>query len=567
MPDSNSVHIVPIEQLSTYRFFIPSYQRGYRWTQEQVTDLLCDIDTFSPRETEKGNTKTWYCLQPVVVKLRNQDSNEYEVIDGQQRITTLFLIGHYINEMWRGKQKDPELELHYESKITASFLQSLHVDDDGIVPINDLNMDLYHISTAYQTIHNWVASREKFQRDMFIANFLHHVKVIWYQTEQADPVDIFTRINMGKIPLTNAELIKALFLNSSNFQTGDTEKVRLKQLEIAAEWDRMEAALHNQEFWYFLTDNKREFETRIDFLFDLLTDVDEDIDGYAIFREYSMRFKNNDAEEIEKQWCEVKRYFQTLEEWFQDRELYHKVGYLLSTGVSVRKLIQISQQTTKSNFSETLNAKISKTLPNDLEALAYGSKGVRNVLLLHNIQTMLKNIQENSRFPFDRYKMETWDVEHIHAVHTQMPEKDKGQQAWLDTTAQYLAEGDELLESIDRLSAQKEWNREEFEAIFLEAVERFSKDKESISINDISNLALLDSQTNRSYKNAVFPAKRAEIIRRERSGTFVPLCTKNVFMKYYSEEVESVNFWEPNDRNAYREAIADTLEVYYKGGE
>lgn len=469
--------------------------------------------------------------------------------------------------MWRGKQKDPELELHYESRITASFLQSLHVNDDGSVSIDDSNMDSYYISNAYQTIHNWVISREKFQRDMFIANFLHHVKVIWYQTEQGDPVDIFTRINMGKIPLTNAELIKALFLNSSNFQTDDTEKVRLKQLEIAAEWDRMEAALHNQEFWYFLIDNKREFETRIDFLFSLLTDVDKDNDGYAVFREYSMRFKNNDAEEIEKQWFEVKRYFQTLEEWFQDRELYHKIGYLLSTGVSVKKLIEISQQTTKSNFSETLNAKISKTLPTDLDALSYGSKGVRNVLLLHNIQTMLNNIQENSRFPFDRYKMETWDVEHVHSVHTQMPEKENGQQAWLDTTAQYLTEGDELLESIDKLRAQQKWSSEEFEAIFLKAVERFSKDKESISINDISNLALLDSATNRSYKNAVFPAKRAEIIRRERSGTFVPLCTKNVFMKYYSEEVESVNFWEPTDRDAYREAIADTLEVYYKGGE
>lgn len=92
MPNSNSVHIVPIDQLSMYRFFIPSYQRGYRWTQDQVTDLLCDIDTFSPRETAKDDARTWYCLQPVVVKLRSQETNEYEVIDGQQRITTLFLI-------------------------------------------------------------------------------------------------------------------------------------------------------------------------------------------------------------------------------------------------------------------------------------------------------------------------------------------------------------------------------------------------------------------------------------------------------------------------------------------
>lgn len=54
-------------------FYVPSYQRGYRWGKEEVTRLLEDIYT-------NGN-KT-YCLQPVVVR---KDGDRYELIDGQQR--------------------------------------------------------------------------------------------------------------------------------------------------------------------------------------------------------------------------------------------------------------------------------------------------------------------------------------------------------------------------------------------------------------------------------------------------------------------------------------------------
>ena len=54
-------------------------------------------------------------------------------------------------------------------------------------------------------------------------------------------------MNVGKIPLTNSELIKALFLNKTNFSSD--EEIRLKQLQIASSWDEIEATLQNDEFW------------------------------------------------------------------------------------------------------------------------------------------------------------------------------------------------------------------------------------------------------------------------------------------------------------------------------
>ena len=66
-------------------FLVPAYQRGYRWGEEQVNFLLNDI-------WENGDKD--YCLQPIVVK--RQMDGKFELIDGQQRLTTLYLIFLYM---------------------------------------------------------------------------------------------------------------------------------------------------------------------------------------------------------------------------------------------------------------------------------------------------------------------------------------------------------------------------------------------------------------------------------------------------------------------------------------
>jgi uncharacterized protein with ParB-like and HNH nuclease domain len=62
--DNNNISVKAISELLKCDFFIPSYQRGYRWTEQQVTELLNDINEFSPKEIENSNEKTWYCLLP-----------------------------------------------------------------------------------------------------------------------------------------------------------------------------------------------------------------------------------------------------------------------------------------------------------------------------------------------------------------------------------------------------------------------------------------------------------------------------------------------------------------------
>lgn len=574
-----------IGDLLEFKFFIPSYQRGYRWAERQIEDLLEDINAFIPTPIEKTDRKTWNCLQPLVIKecdekIKNKNNLEgiwYEVIDGQQRLTSIFLLIHYANEMWVGKQKVSEFQIKYETRDESfEFLQKQKIDestDEAI--INYDNIDFHYMTKAYNKIHDWVKNfKKKYKKDFdnndFQSKLKSNSKVIWYEVSaEKDAIEIFTRINMGKIPLTNAELIKALFLNSSNFPNSVTEEIRLRQLEIATEWDRMEYSLQNDELWYFINNSENILLTRIEFLFNIMKNIDgikNGNDQYSTFRFFSDKFKLKNKDEIDANWKEIKRIFQTIEEWFTDRELYHKIGYLISTGEEIKELLKEVKNKQKQEFKKLLDIKIAEKVKcNNLEELEYGKNHlIRNILLFHNIQTMLRNKNESNRFPFNRYKKESWDIEHIHAVATELPKNKQHCIDWLNNSKEFIEDNHTLISKItdfvDCYDKQINANPESFEKLANLVLEYYSK-KSNIEtdINDLSNLVLLDSGTNRSYKNAVFPAKRKFIIEKEKEGMFIPICTKNVFLKYYTQDVIQMTFWDEKDRKAYFDNIKSTV--------
>ena len=107
----NTIKLYSISELLERNFYIPSYQRGYRWTKQQVEDLLNDIYAFAIR---KKADNEFYCLQPLVVKPHRwirtlSDGNTenvegWELVDGQQRITTIrILLSYFIKTHLTGK--------------------------------------------------------------------------------------------------------------------------------------------------------------------------------------------------------------------------------------------------------------------------------------------------------------------------------------------------------------------------------------------------------------------------------------------------------------------------------
>lgn len=264
----NNIGLKTIGELFGTRFFIPCYQRGYRWTQQQVIDLLNDIKEFN--QERDG----FYCLQPLVVKQREENTlnkireannleevksllkGDWEVIDGQQRLTTIYILLTCLG------MSCPYL-LEYETrKSSAEFLKNMDSYDR-----ND-NIDYYFMAEAKKSVNEWMQVQfglNESDKKNYLEKLKEKVKFIWYETIEENPIKVFTRLNIGKIALTNSELVKALFLNSSNFLSS----IKLRQQEIASEWDRIEYALQNDEFWMFLHDEEYDRPTRIDFILDL----------------------------------------------------------------------------------------------------------------------------------------------------------------------------------------------------------------------------------------------------------------------------------------------------------
>jgi uncharacterized protein with ParB-like and HNH nuclease domain len=240
------------------KFYIPAYQRGYRWFSLQVTQLLEDIHEFTQRRNPQPDE--FYCLQPLVIKVR--PNGKLEVVDGQQRLTTLPLILRHFNERLTEKYRQKLFTLEYETRPSLDeFLRT-----PGEEAAND-NADYFHLYKAIRTIEDWFDQRES-EVEAVKSALLNKTKVIWFELAERDnPVDAFTRLNVGKIPLTNDELIRALFLRRTGQDDKDAANV---QIHIAYEWDQLEKGLQSDDFWYFLSNWSRSGQNRIGFIFDLV---------------------------------------------------------------------------------------------------------------------------------------------------------------------------------------------------------------------------------------------------------------------------------------------------------
>ena len=557
------------------RYHIPAYQRGYRWTPTQVTQLLDDIREFTKRENPQP--EEFYCLQPLV--LRPNDDGAYEVVDGQQRQTTLLLIMRHFNERLAARYQQKLYRLAYETRPDLhGFLDSPSPD------AAESNIDFFHIDLAIKTISQWFEKRES-EVEAIKDAFLNKAKVIWFQLSSGEnAVAAFTRLNVGKIPLTNGELIRALFL-----KRGKGGSPGPLQLRIALEWDALEKTLQGGELWSFVSNDTERRGSRIDFIFDLVArqdGIEPGTDEYATFNHFSQKLTGKDAD-LEVEWLAVKRTFMLLEEWFADRRLYHLVGYLIWAGEDVNELRALAAGATKQKFKTKLKAKIfeyafrvpepvpltTEWIADQLDGLDYspGSPRIRRILLLFNLATLLGNEQSNMRFQFESFKTAKWDIEHVRSVAPDRPGTPKGKADWLERCQGYLESADEAPDLRTDIRAfidlpAREATDAAFDAVYEKVLRHFQEDGENEADNGISNLVLLDYATNRSYGNAVFAVKRQRVLSLDRDGVFVPLCTRNVFLKCYNPQVDHVMFWTQKDRDGYRQAMIEMLHAFFTGG-
>ncbi len=561
------------------RYFIPAYQRGYRWNITQVTQLLDDIHEFTRRKNPQP--EEFYCLQPLVLLPRKDGA--LEVVDGQQRLTTLLLVLRHFNDRAAEKYRQQLYTIEYQTR--SDLLTFLNDPSDTRAAEN---IDYFHIAQAMKAIEAWFGRHES-EVEAIKDSFLNRAKVIWFELSAGEnPVAAFTRLNVGKIPLTNAELIRALFLRSAPAAASEDRRLR-----IAYEWDLVEKALQGPAFWSFVSNDTGRSGGRIDFLFDLAArqhGMTPGSDDYQTFNHFSRMLGKKDADPSQA-WLDVKKLCMLLEEWFDDRQLYHLAGFLIWHGVDVNDLRTLAEGSRKTEFKERLRATVLRRafgaappvephsstawVAEQLDRLEYprDRKRIKSILLLFNLATLLQHPQSNIRFNFESFKTADWDIEHVRSVASAELGSPTLQVDWLKQTMDYLALAEQepvsliLQEKIRvHLALAPKEGAAVFEPLYEELLKYFHEDDSAEPDNTIANLTLLDQETNRSYKNAVFPVKRHRVLELDAHGVFVPHCTRNVFLKSYSPQVGHAMYWTQQDRDGYRDELIKTLDAFITGG-
>lgn len=560
---------------SVEHYLIPDYQRGYRWkAHEHVKALLDDIDAFI---NKKRDSEEIYCLQPIVVVAKE---DAWEVIDGQQRLTTLFLILKAL-----GKEKIYDISYTHRP-------DSSQVLNHPEIYREDMP-DHYFICEAYKYILEWFNQKESKEveyKETFSFVLMRNIKVIWYQVDlnndnEREKIDIFNRLNIGKIPLDDAELIRALFIQ--HITTGSEREKAIEQSIFSNEWNEIETFLRNEEVWGFLqNDQNNKYANRILKLFEIVAQ-NENSQGRATFLWFEKELETKSASDL---WEKVKNYFSKIRHWSYDHEQYHLIGLLVQKDNTLAEICKYSDSVTKSAFRKWLQDQVREkfrldTFNNDEEdsSIEYGkdNKKIENFLLLFNVLSAIetKNNQK-LKFPFYRYNSQSWSLEHINAQHSDDPMKDPNNIVrWINETTAEL-ENIKKIENLDEIADDIK-ELENFKDIFDQKkgtlkdnkanIDKFNRIKAHIEdffsieneIHSIENLALLSRRDNSSLNNAIFPIKCKRLFQLEKEGSFIPECTKNVFLKNYSKSYTPPYRWSEEDREDYMNEINRVFNNYF----
>ena len=545
-------------------FYIPSYQRGYRWGNDEVFRLLEDI---------YSNGKKNYCLQPIVVRKNN---NLYELIDGQQRLTTLYLIYRYMKNTVPQLFNDPAFALVYQTRDnSADFLQSIDLSR------REENIDFWFIANAYETIKEWF-EKDKAIRVQRVNEYLtENVQIIWYEvSESEDAISLFTRLNIGRIPLTSAELIKAMFLSGDE----DYKTNRKKQDEISLQWDNMEKELHDDSLWYFLTNHANaRYQTRIDLILDLISKkpADNREKYYTFFKinEHIKELRKHKADDLWRDELrrEIHHTFLLLKDWYENHELYHKIGYLIaSEKQTLQSIFDLSIGKTKQEFRASLDSYIrySIAIQGNYADLSYDKpqdyKRISTLLLLFNVESVRLNGEHTQWFPFDKFKDNkgkvAWSLEHIHAQQSEALRTQEMWKEWLNLhipSVRAVTKDEELTHSMQTAIEKTKLERTEFDELQQKVVELLSVQGNAEYMHSLSNLALLRADDNAALNNSTFDVKRNKIVKMDKEGQYIPFCTKMVFLKYYTpSEDNQLHFWGQSDRIAYIKELNRVLLPY-----
>ncbi len=429
-------------------YCVASYQRGYRWNVENVKELLDDI--YEGKLVPDSVPDTKYCLQPLVIK-RMEEQDKYRVLDGQQRLTTLFIILKALENLF-GQSFPAGFSIEYRSRPRSKeFLDKL---DDNSVPDN---IDAAYIKKAYEFAKNWFMNKTaEFAADpetyaatkphaatephaadpdgidpalgsRMFAILMEKTCFIWDEIDAASKENeqkIFADRNTGKLDLTDSELIKSLFMNP-DYYGGQRNDIRDRQTLISEIWDIYENELHKDDLWAFLplpaaVKDIYANRTRIDAVFHMLVKKEkktirsEENGLFKAVQEWIFE-KRREAKTLpagayeadpmagvmHQCWREVCDLIDGIRELFDHNELYNLLSlYKIIAGDddTVLSLYLDMLDLSKNTRADEIKRKIRERLfplgiSRGIKAVRYPDDRIKNILSAHNVAVM------NTRIP------------------------------------------------------------------------------------------------------------------------------------------------------------------------
>lgn len=460
-------------------FVIPYEQRGYRWRVINLLELLDDLIEFV-----NDPTGTTYCLQPLAVS--QSDTHTYRVWDGQQRLTTLYLLmkslgidssysfiferdennersNFLINPIFRGNH-EKSIDLFFIGRARHLFDDCINNNEDTtlINRSNKTESELYKRVCRNLQYVEVISKLKLLLKGELMGKCL---KFLWYLVDECQATAIFMDINSGKISLTNTELIKALLLSESS--------VISKPELTAMQFSDIEQGFMNDNLWHMI--QPQEFKRtgngieqirgkdlqseksstllnkrlRFDLLFNLVAGVD-----FKLYQQdplASFRYFYDNREQLDILWEKVRNYYRILQSIYSDMEAYHFVGYLTyqSPGNSgykrIRDLLTLYKSTPRDKFISKLKNQIKVYQDPDTLDFNKDKARIRCCLLLHNILTLIKRYkqqQNNSKlrlekpfetFPFELLYRQEWNIEHINPATDNPLKNEEDQMQWIES--------------------------------------------------------------------------------------------------------------------------------------
>lgn len=530
-------------------FSIPAYQRGYKWGSKSENDpvpvLLKDLwEAF-----EKNPSKKYY-LQYITI---SKKAHLLEVIDGQQRLTTLSIMLSVLSLLQNNLPNVSSIKLKYTIR-PSIFEEHIYLreafeafigqiwSENGVVlnGINTNNQDVFYIHQAAKAIYDFCRKKEEPLIAPFYDYLTNQVMIIVNAVEPHIPGEkVFKNLNSKKVPLTEVDLIKALLLTklSRNGENTFSKKHFREILEMRAaigrRWDEISAQSNSPEFSSFYFTEGQGFEGLL-----LLVAT---VNGYQTSstdqdRHYPLfNFFNTHADKAKKLFDEICLFFEILSDWFENTSIYNLLGFVFFSKGNKQEFrfnfIKEHYRLPKDKlFQELINLRNAK-LPEEPNTLKYLEKDddIHNLLLAVNIfqesTPSNANLNEVKEVKFDFYAFRKlhWTLEHIFPQSPEgkdsvlTPEHKEKIMEMLGGTENIHPEVKDVLDLPQRDNDQKK--------IYYDALQSIGP------LNEIGNMALLSQSVNASIGCHFFDEKRKLILRHMQNGKFVPLHTFKVFSK------------------------------------